>query len=374
MLNNCTKSIVGLLASALVLTALSPHAHAASAQEIRNKYQAAKKLQADGKYEEAITAFKEVKVLRYHPILDYRIGQCYEALNQLKLAITSYKLYLKFYDRFTPGKNHPKKPVVRQKIEQLEARSTAPPVTLPPDTAPPSDPPEGKTAGQQGHQPGHYYPDQPGGGRHPPGHPDQPPGVHKKPSFPKWKAFYLGADFGAAGFSGGDLGDASSYGLGLSAWIFYRPLRYISAGVVGIYDTMTVDSSGSIYSGRPTLGSVQLEVRGHLPFYAHGSNTTGLELWAGASAGYAGLSLEVDGLSDTYRADGGIVGASVGAELSLYGWMSVGAIARLAKPFLETSSDHTGETVQAEWTLDEGPDEGVVWYIGFSTTFHLFIN
>ena len=122
------------------LSTFSPEVRGASASEIRSKYKNAKKLYADGKYEKAITAFKEVKVLKYHPILDYRIGQCYESLGQLKLAITSYELYVKYHGKFPPGKNHPTKKEVKTRIEGLRLRlKGAPPPTPAPTPGTPTD-------------------------------------------------------------------------------------------------------------------------------------------------------------------------------------------------------------------------------------------
>jgi hypothetical protein len=388
------KHLLGILTAASLLLSGVGVARGASNAEVRRKYQNAKKLYRAGRYEQAITAFKEIKVLRYHPILDYRIGQCYEALGQVQPAIVSFKLYIKYYGKFTPGKNHPSKKEVRARIARLQS-GNIPPTTPPPDGGSGALPPSTKTdAGPAGAS------DQSGGGQTPPpggmgpqhgsGQDEYPPPEPpKKMGYPRWKGLFFGADVATMGFSGGDLGNLSSYGVGGSLWAFYRPFEYLSGGLVGSISSL--QSNKIYYSKRPTFAFAAVEVRGHLPLLSHRSRRYHqVEIWGGVFGGYANLKLDFDAsnvdtittnnLPTKYDVNGGVIGAVAGAEWYWVQWISLGMTFRVAKAFLpgDDAFDFAGKTATSwdgmGWDPAEGIDEGTLWYIGVSATFHLFLN
>lgn len=390
----------------MTLSIGSSEARGASASEIRVKYKNAKNLYAEGKYEKAITAFKEVKVLKYHPILDYRIGQCYESLGQLKLAITSYQLYVKYRGKFPPGKNHPTKKEVKTRVDGLKLRlKGAPPPTPDPTPGTPTQPgtetpssdtpspwtptqPGTETPGSDTPSPGTPTqpgtdPDSPGspntgkggnGGLPPGGHHPPPPRRPKHKGFPQWRNVYFGADIGVGGNTLGDLSQDVTQGIGGSAYVFFRPFLYLSVGLSGMFVNLG-NANTKLYAENPTLGALGLDVRGHLPLTPFHRRGFRLEVWGSLFAGYAGMNLKTQGdntVEATYKANGGAVGAGAGVEWFLSRWLSMGMSFRLLKPVLTPSAESKKLDENAFNFAPEDPDFGVLWYTGVSGTIHLF--
>jgi hypothetical protein len=356
--------------------------------QIRQEYLQAKKLYKQKKYDAAIKAFSRIRAKRYHPILDYRIGTCHEAMKRFKLATAYYRVYIKLYNKGYPvGRNHPKPADVKKRIKAM-AQVEDPPVTPAPAEAAsmptaPSEQPKSTKAQQAQYAP---YTEAP-----PPGYetapPPPPPGYgyrrrrrrRYRRTFPRWRSFYITGDFGAAGLSG-DTKDDLGFEAGGGAWagFFYRPLLFFSAGlVVGGHgfrpedeaDTMGFESYGQLFSG--------LELRGHLPLTAYSWQPWYFELWGGVSAGYAHTFLEGTNWADptspeniTTEFTGYFVGAALGIDLYLSHWFSIGALVRVVKP------GYDGLVVDGEEIdgveEDDLPDD-IVLYGGVSATLHFYL-
>jgi tetratricopeptide (TPR) repeat protein len=376
-----------VITAVIILLSAPMTAHANKDQDvakIRAAYLEAKKLYKKGDYQKAIQAFSKVREMRYHPILDYRIGLSYEALKRYKLAKAHYRIYVKLYDKGYPvGKNHPKPADVKKRIKKL--KKTDPPVTpAPADTPMPTAPAE-KASSTADAEPAQYAPyteppppgyenappPPPPSGHHQPGHPQRHP-----MSFPGWGAVYITGDLGGVGVRG-DSADNLGYDEGgAGGWVglFYRPLVYVSGGLVlgghGLEPNGTDsvgDSLGQLFAG--------VAVRGHIPF----ALPWRLDIWGGLSAGYAHSFLQsygringtsVDDVTTEYT--GLFVGGSVGMDLYLSPWFSVGALVRLVKPKYNTLIVDGQEFDEDNLPLGAELPEDVVFYGGVSATVHLF--
>lgn len=384
------------IAATLVLAfALPAGAQPASGEEdvqkVRQAYLKAKKLYKGKDYSKAIRAFSEVRKMKYHPILDYRIGLCYEALKQYKKAKAFFKVYVKYYDKgFPVGKNHPTTAAVKKRMKNLDDAKT-PPVTPAPAVAvgnvqptEPTTPPTRPTrptarASQAQYAP---YTDAPPPGYEnappPPPPPAYGPGRRVPRRFARWASLYITGDFGAAGLSG-DTEDAGYDEGGAGAWagIFYRPSAFVSGGVIfgghAYRPKSELESAGAGDLGQIFTG---LEVRGHLPLMGYTWRPWSLELWGGLSGGfaYAMADTEVMGQTSENTLQGGFIGASVGADLYLTRWLSIGALVRVVKPFWNKAcvDDDCVDKDELEDAGGEMPDD-VAIYGGFSATLHLYI-
>jgi len=66
-----------------------------STAQAREAFTIAQKLYKQARYSEAAAKFEETFVLRPHPVIQYNIGRCYEALGELTKALRAYKDYLR---------------------------------------------------------------------------------------------------------------------------------------------------------------------------------------------------------------------------------------------------------------------------------------
>ena len=375
------RLIVALLVVGFALPAIAQEKTEENTQDIRQSYLNAKKLYGEKNYKDAIKAFNEIRKTRYHPILDYRIGLCYEALKDYKNAKTYYKVYIEYYDNGYPvGKNHPKPKDVKKRIENLEA-AKAPPVTpapavevedLKPAASTETDKPT--TEATQTHYDPYTEQAPPGYDEYDTPPPPPPPRRgYRRPGHPRvdrWASLYITGDFGGAGLAGDTADDAGYDGGGGGAWagVFFRPLAFLSAGVlVGGHGYLPKSSDdydnelGHIFAG--------VAVRGHLPLMGYTWQPWSMEIFGELSGGFAYSTIEnMSGLEESMR--GAFLGAGAGIDIYLARWLSVGALFRVVKPFwnkacVDGTCNEFGDGAEAP--------EDIAIYGGFSATLHLYI-
>jgi hypothetical protein len=333
-------------------------------EQVKVAYEKARRLYRQGKYNDAIKAFDEVKDLQYHPILDYGLANCYEAQRDYAKATYYLEKYLNNYSKFTMSPKHPSLDDVKEKIKALKARIAAgasDPGT--PPTPPPTDATPGGSAGDPVPGPDPYaVPPPPGGdGATPPG--GQPPGQpYAPPPGPYRRSLILSLDVGAsamaaAGASGwyGDTGTGG--GLYFSA--IWRFIPYLGLGLNGGFSV--VGSSSSLTDSNVLFGVVALELRGFVPLGRM------FDLWAGLGIGYGASSSGSD-----YSVAGPALAVTLGFEWFVSRMFSVGLITRLYRMFpTKYCAWNTTENERVCGSLPDNADTGVVWYFGVSGTYHL---
>ena len=370
------RAIPASICAAVLLTSSSV-APAQGGNDVGAQYRKGRLLQANGRYRQAIKVFIKLKGLHYHPILDYRIGECHEALKRYRKAIDSYRLYVKFCGTKRRGKKHPTRQAVLQRIHDLQKRAGS--ATPAPTRAPPGPGPA--PSAQARTPPAHVKgtprrPGQPTVEPHPsvprggvsPGQP--PPTTRKKHrGFPRWRAFYVAADVGYNGVAG-EIADNYHGGVGGYIGFFYRPLLFLSAGVFGTANyfrpknNAVLDDLTSLVAG--------LEVRGHLPLRAWASGPWYFELWASFMAGYAHLSSRVVG-AEKFRLRGPAVGFGLGAELYPLRWLSVGMNFRGVKAIYDEACYEDTGCVSLGDSQAADVESDLIFYMGLSATFHFFV-
>ncbi len=368
------KLIAALLLMGFAMPVQAQEASDEQAQQVREAYLNANKLYGEKKYVEAIKAYNEVRRTMYHPILDYRIGLCYEALKDYNNAKRFYRVYIKYYDQGYPvGRNHPSPEDVRKRIKALES-AKAPPVTPAPpveiEDVEPSAQPTGEDAEAQQAQYAPYTEQAPPGyeqyDHHPP---PPPPHHHPGPGHPgmyaRWANLFITADVGGTALFGDTAEDAFDQGGG-GAWagIYFRPLPFLSGGLLFGGHGYTLYDRNPYYDSNMTILFAGGAVRGHVPLMGYTWRPWVIELFGELSGGFSQGSI---GRDITLR--GGFLGAAGGVDLYLARWLSVGILARLAKPFWSSSKIDTAPGITTD--LHENNDVSV--YFGFSTTLHLHI-
>lgn len=363
-------------------------------EKVAAKYKTAKELQEAGKYDKAILAFTEIKALQYHPILDYRIGYCHEQLAEHKQAISFYQLYVKYYGTRPPGKNHPTVEEVKAKITKLQAILASKPRNVPGSR---SKEPVHASPGGSGSSPTLPVKSSPGASKPGPGNgpktassdpstqdpgyppPPPPPPTVKKEVFPKGRALYLTLDLGFNP-STADLAEDHNGSAGFFIGLYYRPIIYISAGgLIGVNSYVPKEENSN---SKPMAINLMLDLRAHMPLGRWSMQAFKGELWAGALFGYSMLKARMDplsGASGDILLKGPGVGASIGADLSMARWLTLGLAFRVIKPFFRNGCGKDAATGKeicwSEKTLSnmDAPTDSLVIYLGIAATIRFFL-
>ncbi|MFH2009704.1 MAG: tetratricopeptide repeat protein [bacterium] len=355
---------------------------AGTAERIKEAFTRARRLFRQSRYQAAIRAFDEVKDLQYHPILDYGIAKCYEALDNLQSAIYYLQKYVRNLPRFTMSKRHPTIADAKVKIGVLEQRLVlkkrpaprpAPPgpgplrVVMPPPApdVPPTRPPVEEVV------PGPYPFDEPG--------PQQPPVVPPKPTYAR-KSVMLHFSIGGGTFtedsSDNFIKPMNGVG-GLTMAILWRFMPYlavgptarISGGVTGEnFDDLDHLTAERVDSARFMYANIMLELRAFLPLGR-------VDIWAALALGYASLSRthsyrdsSVPDSETTLRSVG--VGGKVGLDIFTGESFSLGF--RVA--FMGTVPVHKCITDQDCVKPVDRDKPGLHWYLGLTLTWHLRLS
>ena len=373
------RTLLVVMAGALLaLGASAQSAQAApdeKAAQVAKAYDNARQLYRQGKYEAAIKAFDEVKDLKYHPILDYGIANCYEGLRDFTKAVYYLKKYIRNHPSHSMSPKHPSVADVEEKIKVLEQRATsgggaAPPVAggtpthgtpasgggadpagMPGDPVPGPDPyavPPPPGGGSTGAVYG-------GGGAPPPGH-----GVHHVAAGPTRRSLIVSLDFGAASFAGGGASSwVASTGGGVYATVLWRFIPWLALGLhTGV---SAMDAEYSTYSGSAMYFALgMLEARGILPLGP-------FDFWGSFGIGYASAGQALDAY-DTLTISGPAIGVGLGIDWFLARTFSLGLVTRIYRmfPSQECSDALHGGCVD----LSADSDPGVSWYAGLSVTWH----
>jgi hypothetical protein len=333
-------------------------------EQVKVAYENARKLYRQGKYQEAIKAFDEVKDLQYHPILDYGLANCYEALRDYNKAVYYLDKYLRNYPKFQMSPKHPSKEDVAEKIKALKERAAAPAGSG--DPTPPTPPRDATPGGQTGDPvPGpdpYAVPPPPGdgavggGGAPPPGSgpPAGPPAAFAR------RSLMFSVDAGVAAFAGysdgSGLSDTSTGG-GLFASAIWRFV--LGIGVSGGFVAVGSDATDG---GPAVLALGALEVRGFLPVGR-------LDFWGSVGIGY-GVIASDDGMN-TYSASGPALTVAAGMDWFIARSLSIGVLGRVYRIF-PTKFCVEGSGMDSCSTSDLGDyNPGVAWYLGVSATYYL---
>lgn len=386
-----TRPLAVVFAGVMLLsTAWSQEAAAAPSktQQIAAAFKKARTLYRQGKYQEAIRAFDEVKDLKYHPILDYGIANCYAALRQYNKGIYYLEKYIKNRAKHKMSPKHPTVVDVRAKIgswKKLAASAGTTPGTDPTatgtgtsggGTTPP--PPGGNGTGTPGHVAGdplpgpdpYAVPPPPGGGSTggvygaggggaPP-----PPGVHRR-SAPARRSLILSVDLGAAAYASGDADAGTSHsdtGFGIFGTAMWRIFPFLGIGVHG-----GVTAVGSQYDNYNALvfGVGVVEARGIIPIRR-------IDIWGSFGVGYGALSqryTDLSGYDSNYSIGGPAIAAGVGLDWFLSNTFSLGVVGRLYKMF-PTRYCVNDSAEDDCYDLPDNQSPGFAWYAGLAATYH----
>ena len=308
-------------------------------QQIAKALNNARQLYRQGKYEAAIKAFDEVKDLKYHPILDYGIANCYEGLRDYTKAVYYLKKYNRNHPKHTMSDKHPSVADVEEKIKVLEQRASsggAPPVAggTPTHGTPASGGGAPDPAGMPGDPvPGpdpYAVPPPPGGGATGPvygggGAPPPGAGVHHVATGPTRRSLIVSVDFGAASFAGGGVNSwSTSTGGGIFATVLWRFIPWLALGLhTGV---SAMDAEYSDYSGNALYFALgMLEARGILPVGP-------FDFWGSLGVGYASAGQPLDAY-ETVTVSGPAMAVGLGIDWFLARTFSLGLVTRIYKMF-----------------------------------------
>ncbi len=395
-----TRPLAVVFAGALLISsAWSSEATAAPAKtkQIAAAFKKARTLYRQGKYQEAIRAFDEVKDLRYHPILDYGIANCYAALRDYNKGIYYLEKYKKNHSKHKMSPKHPSVADVNAKIASWKKLAASAGTTTGTDPTPsgtgtsggtgtPPPPPTGTGGGAAG-QPGHVagdplpgpdpyaVPPPPGGGSTGgvygggggAGAPPPPHGIRRRR--PARRSLILSLDFGAAAFAAvsgnGNLMGDSSTGGGVYVTALWRFIPYLAVGVHGGASVMGADADA--YDYNPLIWAVGvLEARGFIPLGK-------LDIWASLGFGYASISQtyydNMNGYDSSFSFSGPALAVGVGVDYFFSRIFSLGVLGRIYKMFPTKAcvnnwaGDFCGDVA-------DGTNTGVSWYLGLAATYH----
>jgi len=391
-----TRPLAVVFAGALLMSSVwtsAAEAAPSKTKQIAAAFKKARTLYRQGKYQDAIRAFDEVKDLRYHPILDYGIANCYSALRDYNKGIYYLEKYIKNHAKHKMSPKHPSVADVQAKIgswKKLAASAGTTPGTDPtpaPGTGTSggtgAPPPPGGTGGTgtPGHVAGdplpgpdpYAVPPPPGGGRTGgvygrggAGTPPPPPGIRRRLG-PARRSLILSVDFGAAAFaatSGSQMSDASTGG-GVYFTALWRFIPYLALGVHGGASFMGADAVG--YDYNPLIWAVGVvEARAFVPI-------SRLDIWASAGVGYASISQNYYDISSdfdsSYSFSGPALSVAVGMDYFFSRIFSLGIVGRIYKMW-PTKACVSNVMVDDCGAVADDTNTGVSWYLGLAATYH----
>ncbi len=373
------RTLVVVLAGAMIAAGLADRPAQAAPdknQQIAAAFKRARTLYRQGKYEQAIKAFDEVKDLRYHPILDYGMANCYEALRDYNKAIYYLEKYKRNYAKFKMSPKHPKVSDVEEKIKNLKRRAAAGTATPAPGPTPGASTTgtpvsSGGQAGDPVPGPDPYaVPPPPGGGSTGGvygggGTPPPPPGyqVRRRRLGPARRSLMVSVDFGAASFAGGgsySIADGVGTGGGVFGTVAWRFIPWLAVGIHGGVTAMDSDycDSTGCYTGDTLYFAVGvLEARGILPLGP-------IDIWGSLGIGYGQVGQPLDNYN-TISVTGPTLAVALGLDWFLSRTFSIGLLARIYKifPTKWCGPDSCGD-------LPSDTDPGIAWYGGLAVTWH----
>lgn len=348
------------------------------AGQVAKAYENARQLYRQGKYEAAIKAFDEVKDLKYHPILDYGIANCYEGLRDHTKAVYYLKKYIRNHSKHSMSPKHPSVADVEEKIKVLEQRAASggggtPPVAggTPTSGTPASgggDDPAGMPGDPVPGPDPYAVPPPPGGGATGPvyggGGAPPPVGVHHVAAGPARRSLMVSVDFGAASFAGGSsYGWAANTGGGIFATALWRFIPWLAVGLHGGVSAMDAEycDAGGCYAGDALYFALgMLEARGILPLGR-------FDFWASFGIGYAAVGQPINEY-ETMSTAGPAIAVGLGIDWFLARTFSLGLVTRIYKMIPSEICNAPGESGCRAIQSDE--DMGVSWYAGLSVTWH----
>lgn len=386
------RTLVCVLAGAVLAAGLAAGSAEAAPDKnklIAAKYKKARRLYRQGKYEQAIRAFDEVKDLRYHPILDYGIANCYEAQRDFNKAIYYLEKYVRNHGKHPMSDRHPKVVDVKEKIKVLKKRAAS--GSPGPGPGPGPDPGTGggaatgtpasgggagggagTAAGDPVPGPDPYaVPPPPGGGSTGGVHggggggPPPPSGHVKRRKKPARRSLIVSVDFGAASFAG-----AGSYsvvggtqtGGGVFGSVAWRFIPWLAVGIHGGVTAMNseyCDSVGCYEGDTLFFGVAALEAKGMLPLGP-------FDIWGALGIGYGSITQPLDDYS-SITTSGAALSFGVGADWFLSRTFSLGLLLRMYRLFPGEVCDVDGDCYDIEGDYDPG----VAWYGGIGVTWHM---
>ncbi len=385
-----TRPLAVVFAGALLLSsAWSSAAEAAPAKtkQIAAAFKKARTLYRQGKYQEAIRAFDEVKDLKYHPILDYGIANCYSALRDYNKGIYYLEKYIKNHSKHSMSPKHPSVADVRTKIgswKQLAASAGTTPggdprpvpgsgtsggtVPPPPGGTTPGAGTPGAMAGDPLPGPDPYaVPPPPGGGTTGGvygggggGAPPPPQGI-KSRGGPHRRSLILSVDFGPSAFASAD-GYVSDTATGFGGYFtaLWRIFPFFAIGVHG--GVSVVGSNADYYDSGALLWAVGVvEARGFIPLGR-------LDVWGSFGVGYGSISqnyTDMSGYDTNLSISGPAISAGMGVDYFFSRIFSMGVLGRIYKlvPTSYCDGDICGD-------IPAGENTGIAWYVGVSGTYH----
>jgi len=364
----------------------------AKTQQIAAGFTKARTLYRQGKYQEAIRAFDEVKDLKYHPILDYGIASCYSALRDYNKGIYYLKKYIKNHPKHQMSPKHPSVADVQIKIGSWKKLAASA------GTTPGSDPTPAPGTGTSGGN-GTTTPPDPGGGTGTPGHvagdplpgpdpyavppppgggstggvygggggaPPPPHGIHRRRG-PARRALVLSVDFGAAAFaatgSNGQMSDTSTGG-GVYVTALWRFIPYLALGLHGGASIVGADTAG--YDYQPLIWAVgMVEARGYIPIRR-------LDIWASFGVGYASITqnyTDFNGYDSSFSLSGPAVAVGLGLDYFFSRIFSLGVVGRIYK-MVPTNACYNNASVDVCGEVYSEDKAGFSWYFGLAATYH----
>ncbi len=391
-----TRPLAVVFAGALLIGSVwSQEATAAPSktQQIAAAFKRARKLYRQGKYQEAIRAFDEVKDLKYHPILDYGIANCWAALRDYNKGIYYLQKYIKNHSKHKMSPKHPTVADVRVKIQSWKRLAASVGTTGGTDPTPTGS----GTSGTPGSPGGTASPPGPGGVTTAPGHiagdplpgPDPyavppppgggstgavyggggappPPHAIRARRGPARRTLVLSFDAGAAAFAGtrGDYMTDAKTGGGLYVTALWRFIPYLAVGLHG--GASVVGSDSNEYNYNPLIWAVGVvEARGYIPIRR-------LDIWGSMGIGYASISqsyVDVDGYDSSYSFSGPALSVAAGLDYFFSRIFSLGFVGRIYKMF-PTKACVDNALTNVCGKVAEGDNTGVSWYVGMAATYH----